>query len=201
MKNREIKFRAWDKKKNRFLTDHDTVYISDEGGCFTLKSTNYNGDYLNREDVEIVEFTGLHDKNGKEIYEGDILRWAEIKTEYQTHTGDNIPNGSYTEPIDTKASWKIKSVKYNFNGFVTDDHEGEYAPFTGTIGGFGDYDKQRMMEVCSLRNGDDGELWESVEYCCEQLEIEAKDFEDFFKQVNGMEVIGNIYENPELLKS
>ena len=64
MKNREIKFRAW-----RIL-NKEMIYPFAKTPFNTLSS----GDLLSRFDNEnIMQFTGLHDKNGKEIYEGDIL--------------------------------------------------------------------------------------------------------------------------------
>lgn len=58
--NREIKFRAWNKKLNKFANDWTW---NDVDGVLTPY----------HEDCVLMQFTGLHDKNGKEIYEGDIV--------------------------------------------------------------------------------------------------------------------------------
>lgn len=65
--NREIKFRAWDKEAKKFLHERDvfspdTVPVIPSGITFKLKSTC----------VVFLQYTGINDKNGKEIYEGDI---------------------------------------------------------------------------------------------------------------------------------
>ena len=127
---REIKFRAW-LKEERKMVNVETLFIGINRLCFGNSKTE-DLFFRDFEEVELMQYTELTDKNDKEIYEGDIVKI--IKSEGY---------GEYYE-----------QVKY-----------------TGKI-----------------------------EYCVSEFRIQPLNLKLSDESIVEIEVIGNIYENKNLLE-
>lgn len=130
---REIKFRAWH-KATELMDEVVTIDLYDEEIGVLYANPITQGEDIQRfdfDEIELMESTGLKDKNGIEIYEGDI-----VCDQYANNYTPIFRNGTY--------------MAYNV----------DYLHLT----------KQEPSTQFNV-------VWK-----------------------NGCEVIGNIYENPELLK-
>lgn len=78
---REIKFRAWVKQDKRMIYDIHVGWGRHEyEDCFS--------DYLNNERYVVMQYTGLKDKKGREIYEGDIVKKGNLTGIAEFNTED-----------------------------------------------------------------------------------------------------------------
>lgn len=127
--SREIKFRAWDYNTNTMVYPYSELEIT---FCFDKVGLSvYHNNGQEMSSFELMQYTGLKDRNDKEIYEGDIL----FKDGY----------------------WSIR-IEYDKGGFMVRD-----------------LDKIRYNNKCLNWNIGSFDL-------------------------SGWEIIGNIYENNELLE-
>lgn len=175
---RKFKFRAWDKVK-KVMIEHDDqheFYICNEYGniTFPIKTPNeYRIPFGEGEErFELMQFTGLHDRNGKEIYEGDIVKYT---SKERTGTKVSYKRRGYDTYAITSDIEIIGFIKFDVNEnlmtFIVDTKQ--VTKYDSYFWGEGKRTDRPNIAINSLVKP----LSTKREY----------------------EVIGNIYENPELV--
>lgn len=114
---RAIKFRFWQPSTNQMLNWNDYI----EYGIFEM---------FKNDDSIPLQFTGLHDKNGKEIYEGDIVKRVSFDSDDipSIHIGiikwDNCSFYSHSIKNELSRGFsEIKGVTYEILGNIYENPE------------------------------------------------------------------------------
>lgn len=104
---RNIKFRAWD-TNNKNWAYQDGIATTFPHDIMRPDSP-YQVLTLNRENIELMQFTGLLDRNDVEIYEGDLVRQVKYRS-------DRAIGGETYEIVwsKTNASLRLKAVGEDF---------------------------------------------------------------------------------------
>ena len=99
---REIKFRAWDKIEKRMYYDVQDTYDFRCNGKGCLEESF--GDVLKNDKYIVLQYVGMEDINGREIYEGDIVTLKgevfEIKYKDYKYIADGFYDSSQDVPDD-----------------------------------------------------------------------------------------------------
>ena len=99
--NRKIKYRAWLKEEKK-MVNVETIDFTDKSMQYLEKNEIIDAYLLRRiifDDVELMQYTGIKDKIGKEIYEGDIVLIRIDKTNILHKTVVKFKHGAFIADI------------------------------------------------------------------------------------------------------
>lgn len=128
------KFRAWDKETQTML---DVSLIDFKKSVLVGEHWEFGEtNFINFDDIHLMQSTGLYDKNGKEIFEGDIIKNGEAVVDVKNHP----TLGFYTTPNGVERFFGDNTSIRDFNNDVED-----FSDVTEIIGNV--YENPELLEV------------------------------------------------------